>query len=133
MARLSARRIALNALRTWRKEKRFADSIVSESLVKAELIESDRAFAFELFYGVLRNLTLLDFWIAQLRRPRVDVDLSDLLRLGLYQLFVTKTPEHAAVYETVELAPKRQRSVVNALLRSATRNRKALYEKAEAH
>ena len=25
---------------------------------------SDRAFAMELFYGVLRNLTLLDFWIA---------------------------------------------------------------------
>lgn len=46
MARLSARQIALNALRTWRKEKRFADSIISESLAKAQLTESDAAFAF---------------------------------------------------------------------------------------
>ena len=132
MAHASARRVALAALRTWRTKRQFADTIIAESLANSRLRAGDRAFAFELFYGVLRNLTLLDFWIAQLRRPRVDVDLSDLLRLGLYQLFVTKTPEHAAVYETVELAPKRQRSVVNALLRAATRNRKELSEKAEA-
>ena len=67
MARLSARRIALKALRTWRKERRFADSIVSEFLAKAELADSDRAFVLELVYGVLRNLTLLDFWIGCLR------------------------------------------------------------------
>src|SRR5439155_1664454 len=65
MAQLSARQIALAALRLWRKEKRFADSIVSELLAKAGLPPSDRAFALELFYGVLRNLTLLDFWIAR--------------------------------------------------------------------
>src|SRR5213596_71709 len=132
MARLSARRIVLNALRTWRKEKRFADSIVSESLVKAELIESDRAFAFELFYGVLRNLTLLDFWIGCLCASQVDVDLRDLLRLGLYQLFLLKTAEHAAVYETVELASKRQRPTINGMLRTAGRRRNELLSRAGA-
>src|SRR5256712_3695768 len=126
MAQLSARQIALAALRLWRKEKRFADSIMSGVVAKAELSPFDRAFALELFYGVLRNLTLLDFWIGVLRRGRFDADLRDLLRLGLYQLFVAKTPEHAAVYETVELAPKRQRSIVNALLRSAVRSSKEL-------
>jgi hypothetical protein len=35
MAQLSARQIALAALRLWRKEKRFADSIVSELLRRA--------------------------------------------------------------------------------------------------
>ncbi len=95
------------------------------------LQSADRAFAFELFYGVLRNLTLLDFWIANLRRARVDVDLRDLLRLGLYQLFIAKTPEHAAVYETVELASKRQRAIVNALLRSAVRSGQELRRKAK--
>jgi 16S rRNA (cytosine967-C5)-methyltransferase len=126
MARLSARRIALNALRTWRKEKRFADSIVSESLAKAELTESDRAFAFELFYGVLRNLTLLDFWAGCLRASRVDADLRDVLRLGLYQLFLLKTAPHAAVHETVELVPQRQRPIVNGMLRAATRRQSEL-------
>ena len=87
MAQLSARQIAQAALRLWRKEKRFADSIISELLAKAGLTPSDRAFALELFYGVLRNLTLLDFWIACLRVARVDADLRDILRLGFYQLF----------------------------------------------
>lgn len=132
MARLSARRIALNALRTWRKEKRFADSIVSESLAKTELAESDRAFAFELFYGVLRNLTLLDFWAGCLRVSRVDVDLRDVLRLGLYQLFLLKTAPHAAVHETVELVARRQRPIVNGMLRAAIRRQSELLACADA-
>src|SRR5437868_14904481 len=110
MARFSARRIALGALRTWRNEKRFADSIVSEFIAQAELTDPDRAFAFELFYGVLRNLTLLDFWISSLRSSQIDTDLRDILRLGLYQLFLLKTAQHAAVHETVDLAPRRQRT-----------------------
>jgi Transcription termination factor len=123
MARLSARRIALKALRTWRKERRFADSIVSEFLAKAELPDSDRAFALELVYGVLRNLTLLDFWIGCLRASRVNVDVRDVLRLGLYQLFFLKTAPHAAVHETVGLVPQRQRPIVNGMLRAAIRRR----------
>src|SRR6267143_4232135 len=132
MARLSARQIALNALRTWRKEKRFADSIISESLAKAELTASDGAFAFELFYGVLRNLILLDFWVGCLRSSRVDVDLRDVLRLGLYQLFLLETAPHAAVHETVELVPRRQRPIVNGMLRAAIRRQSELLARADA-
>jgi 16S rRNA (cytosine967-C5)-methyltransferase len=132
MARLSARRIALKALRTWRKEKRFADSIVSEFLAKAELDGSDRAFVLELVYGVLRNLTLLDFWISCLRSSRVDVDSRDALRLGLYQLFLLKTSPHAAVHETVGLVPQRQRALVNGMLRAAIRQQGELLAHADA-
>ena len=131
MARLSARRIALKALRTWRKERRFADSIVSEFLAKAELADSDRAFVLELVYGVLRNLTLLDFWIGCLRSSQVDVDLRDVLRLGLYQLFLLKTAPHAAVHETVGLVPQRQRPIVNGMLRAAIRRQSELLARAD--
>jgi 16S rRNA (cytosine967-C5)-methyltransferase len=132
MARLSARRIALKALLTWRKEKRFTNSIVSEFFAKAELPDSDRAFVLELVYGVLRNLTLLDFWIGCLRASRVDVDLRDVLRLGLYQLFLLKTASHAAVHETVGLVPQRQRSIVNGMLRAAIRRQSELLARADA-
>jgi 16S rRNA (cytosine967-C5)-methyltransferase len=131
MAQLSARQIALAALRLWRKGKRFADSIISELLPKA-LPRSDRAFALELFYGLLRNLTLLDFWIACLRASPLQNDLRDILRLGLYQLFFLKTAPHAAVHETVELAPKKQRSLINAMLRTATRRQSELLAGANA-
>ena len=91
MARTSARQVALGALGTWRTEKRFADSIISELLAAYKLRTADRAFALELFYGVLRNLMLLDFWIGLLRSTRVDLDLRDILRLGFYQIFVLNT------------------------------------------
>jgi 16S rRNA (cytosine967-C5)-methyltransferase len=132
MARLSARRIALAALRDWRKERRFADSIISGLLAKSDLTPPDRAFAFELFYGVLRNLTLLDFWIACLRTARFEVALRDIVRLGLYQLFLLKTSPHAAVHETVGLAPSRQRTVINGMLRAALRRQDELLSGAEA-
>ena len=127
-----ARKIALTALRLWRKEKRFADSIISGLSAKAALTPSDRAFALELFYGVLRNLTLLDFWVSCLRASRVESDLCDILRLGLYQLLLLKTAQHAAVHETVELAPKNQRTIINAMLRAATRQRSDLLARAWA-
>jgi 16S rRNA (cytosine967-C5)-methyltransferase len=132
MAQLSARRIALNALRKWRREKQFADSIASEVLARSELTESDRAFAFELFYGVLRNLTLLDFWAARLRASKINIDLRDVVHLGLYQLFLLKTAPHAAVHETVELVPQRQRSIVNGMLRAAIRRKSELLARSQA-
>ena len=129
MTLLSARRVALAALKIWRTENDFADRVISRLLPDSSLEPNDRAFAIELFYGVLRNLTLLDFWIGTLRKGRIDAELRDIVRLGFYQLFIAKTPEHAAVYETVELAAKRHRPIVNGILRTATRQRKELQNK----
>src|SRR4051812_11242398 len=126
MAQLSARRAALAALRMWRTKTRFADAIISHVFGETNLTTPDRGFTLELFYGVLRNLTLLDFWIDCMRPSHIDVDLRDILRLGLYQLYCLETPEHAAVFETVELAPKRGRPVINGILRAAVRRRNEL-------
>jgi 16S rRNA (cytosine967-C5)-methyltransferase len=122
----SARRAALAALRQWQTKKQFADSVLSSVLSVQELGASDRAFVQELFYGVLRYVTLLDFWIGRLRSSRLTADLRDILRLGLYQLLLLNLPGHAAVYESVELAPARNRGLVNAILRSASRQRESL-------
>ena len=132
MAQRSGRETALAALRLWRKERGFADSIISGLFRKAQLTVSDRGFALELFYGVLRNLTLLDFWIGCLRASRIETNVREILRLGLYQVLILKTPEYAAVHETVALAPQKQRSIVNAILRTATRQRSALLARAGA-
>lgn len=126
MRKNSSRALALVALNQWRGGRKFADTILRELLRSSGLAAADRAFATELFYGVLRNLTLLDFWIGQLRSDRLDHDSRDLLRLGLYQLFLLRTPEHAAVFETVALASPKSRSLVNAILRNAVRQKETL-------
>ena len=130
MSKPSSRGLALVALQKWRAGEQFADAILGQLLRSSDLAAPDRAFATELFYGVLRNLALLDFWIDSLRSRHLDHDTRDLLRLGLYQLFVLETPEHAAVFETVALAKPKSRSLVNGVLRSATRGKADLVRKA---
>jgi 16S rRNA (cytosine967-C5)-methyltransferase len=126
----SSRALALIALQKWRAGEQFADAILGQLLRSSDLAAPDRAFATELFYGVLRNLMLLDFWIDSLRSRHLDHDTRDLLRIGLYQLFVLETPEHAAVFETVALAKPKGRSLVNGVLRNATRGKLDLVRKA---
>jgi len=116
------------ALREWRTGEQFADAVLARLLRSSDLRSPDRAFTTELFYGVLRHLTLLDFWIAMLRSGHLDHDSRDLLRLGLYQLFLLQTPGHAAVYETVHLAGPKTRSLINAVLRTALRRKEELLE-----
>ena len=126
----NSRGLALVALQKWRTGEQFADAILGQLLRSSDLAAVDRGFATELFYGVLRNLTLLDFWIESLRSRHLDHDTRDLLRLGLYQLFLLETPEHAAVFETVALAKPKNRSLVNAVLRSGTRGKTDLLRNA---
>ena len=128
----SARELALTALREWRGGQRFADAILHDLLAQSALGSSDRAFATELFYGMLRHLRLLDFWIQQLRRDALDAATRDLVRLGFLQLLILALPSHAALFETVELAPARSRGVVNAMLRSAQRKAQQLQAAADA-
>jgi 16S rRNA (cytosine967-C5)-methyltransferase len=127
----SSRSLALAAFQRWRMGTEFADQIVAEIFARSALGSSDRGFALELFYGLLRNLTLLDFWIAQLRPDPVDPAARDILRLGLYQIMLLATAAHAAVFETVALARPPARSLINAVLRRALREKSALVTLAE--
>jgi 16S rRNA (cytosine967-C5)-methyltransferase len=130
--KVNSRVVTLAALEEWRGGRKFADAILNERLRTTELGAADRGFATELFYGVLRNPILLDFWIGELRSGHVDHDSRDLLRLGLYQLFLLQTPEHAAIYETVELAGRRNRPLINGVLRNAVRAKVELLKKTTA-
>ena len=56
----------------------------------------------------------------------MDDGTRDLLRLGLYQILLIETAAHAAVFETVELTRPRARSLVNAILRRALREKASL-------
>lgn len=120
--------MALVALRRWRSDNLFADAVISEVFAQSKSVSSARALALELFYGVLRNLTLLDFYLSLLREKHLSLDLRDIIRLGLYELFFRRTATHAAVYETVSLAIKSHRGLVNAILRQASRSADGLQD-----
>ena len=125
------RQSCVRALLEWEKGKHFSDEILHTALAREPLSTLDRAFFMETFFGILRNLSRLDFLIGQLREDRIDPETRAILRLGLYQIFHMRTADHAAVNETVNLAT-RARGLVNAILRRALREKPAL-ENALAH
>jgi len=119
------RQSCIHALLEWEKGKHFSDEILHTALEREPLSQLDRAFFMETFFGVLRNLSRLDFLIGQLRDGSIDPETRAILRLGLYQIFHMRTAAHAAVNETVNLTT-RARGLVNAILRRALREQPAL-------
>ncbi len=126
-----ARRCALEALTAWEDTSRYAADLLEEQARRMRLSSADRGLAQELLYGVIRNLYLLDELIDRFRRGSIKPQTQNLLRLGLYQLFLSGIAEHAAVNETVSLARSYERSLVNAILRSAQREKEAILQEME--
>jgi 16S rRNA (cytosine967-C5)-methyltransferase len=119
------RQLCLRALLEWEKGRSFSDEILHTLVERHRLAPLDRAFLRETFFGVLRNLSRLDFLVSRLREDGLDEETRAVLRLGLYQIFHMRTAAHAAVNETVNLSG-RARGLVNAILRRALREKETL-------
>jgi 16S rRNA (cytosine967-C5)-methyltransferase len=124
-----ARAVALKCLLRWAKGGVFAETLVAREA--AGLSASDRALVPAIVLGCLRNMRWLEH-ISKTLRPTPMEDVAHwLVLLGLCQLFVLGQAEHAAVCETVAVAPARLRGLVNGILRNAVR-RRAAFESARA-
>ncbi len=100
----------------------------------APLDARDRRWTRELVYGMLRRRAWIDTILSDRVRgglQRLDADVVDLLRLGVYQLTnMGSVPAYAAIAQTVELAKRRHgigaSKLVNAVLRRTDRERDEL-------
>jgi 16S rRNA (cytosine967-C5)-methyltransferase len=98
---------------------RLLRRIERESLYASVVLQNESGFVRTLVLGVLRWRSRLDFVISSLASRRIEPEIVDVLRLGMYQLLYMDVAQHAAVSESVELAPRRARGFVNAILRRA--------------
>ncbi|WP_370980506.1 16S rRNA (cytosine(967)-C(5))-methyltransferase RsmB [Agaribacterium sp. ZY112] len=96
----------------------------------------DRALFHTLVYGCLRHYEWLDFISQQLLSKKLknkDSDVKALILLGIYQLELMRTPDHAAISETVQAAVKLKKpwakNLVNAVLRNFVRERDNILNK----
>ena len=97
--------------------------IEREHLYASLVLLGETGFVRTVVLGVLRWRSRLDFVIehyAQRAVKKLDPPVVDVLRLGIYQLLYMDVAKYAAVSEAVELAPKRARGFVNAILRRAS-------------
>lgn len=127
----SPRRAAVSILRAWGKGHAYAENLIERHASRNELSAADRALLNAIVLGVLRHRRLLDHWIARLRKGKLDHETRDILRVGLCQLLILQLPDHAAVFETVELGKAPTRGLINAVLRRAQSSRKQLLDLSE--
>ncbi len=93
----------------------------------------DRGLAQDLAFGTARwqpRLALIAEKLLQKPFKAVDHDVEALLLVGLYQLFYTRIPPHAAIGETVACVDKLKKTslkgLLNAVLRNAQRDGEAI-------
>jgi 16S rRNA (cytosine967-C5)-methyltransferase len=118
---VNAREVALRCLQRIEQEGAYANLVVPAALASSGLEPRDRAFVTELVYGTTRMRRACDSVIDRFVLTEPDANTRSVLRLGAYQLLFAGVPPHAAVGETVAVAPKRTRGFVNAVLRKVSR------------
>jgi len=128
---MNPRLAAARALAVVLSGKASLNSSLPAQLDKVE--ERDRGLTQDLAFGTARWQPRLDLLAAQLlQKPfkAADADVQALLLVGLYQLFYTRIPAHAAIGETVGCADKLKKpwakGLLNAVLRRAQREGEAL-------
>src|SRR5437588_3207881 len=124
MSAPNARQVALDLIGSVLRRKRPLDDAIEDNQDMAALSVRDRAFARLLVATVLRRLGQIDALIADCLNtplpPRAAL-VHDVLRLGIAQLLFLRTPPHAAVATSVDIAHSRgflsHKGLVNAVLR----------------
>jgi 16S rRNA (cytosine967-C5)-methyltransferase len=123
----TARKAAADLLDAVLRGRRTLDDAMGVVLALRDLEPRDRGFARMLATTVLRRLGTLDAVLAKcLDKGAPPQPVAGPLRLGAAQLLFLGTPAHAAVGETVDLAPAKLRGLVNAVLRRIAREGAAL-------
>jgi 16S rRNA (cytosine967-C5)-methyltransferase len=120
----TARHIALDLIGAVLRRKRPLDDAIEDSPAMHRLPGRDRAFARLLVATVLRRLGQIDAMVGDCLNvplaPRAAL-VQDILRLGVAQLLFLRTPPHAAVATSVDIAQSRgfvsHKGLVNAVLR----------------
>lgn len=129
---MNPRLAAARALAAVLSGKASLNSSLPAQLDKVD--ERDRGLTQDLAFGTARWQPRLDLLAAQLlQKPfkAADADVQALLLVGLYQLFYTRIPAHAAIGETVGCADKLKKpwakGLLNAVLRRAQREGEELF------
>ena len=103
----------------------FQKAMKNQKSIK--LSNKDKAFIYLLSSSVLRYLTQIDSTIDNLLKEpikKLPNNPKMALRIGVAQMFILETPDHAAVNTSVDIATVKWRSLVNAVMRNIARKEK---------
>ncbi len=122
---MTPRLLAYRSLVKSGKDMSYSNLVLSAVLSEEKnLTAEDKALFSRLYLGVVEKKITLDFLLSKLSSiplNEVSPEALTLLELGMFQiLYMDRIPDHAAVYETVEIAKKhcgKASGFINAVLR----------------
>ena len=114
---VEVREIALSCIRRISESGSYANIVLPSILKKTDLNQRDKNLVTEIVYGATRMQRSLDWCVDRFLMKPPPNALRASLRVGAYQIMYTRIPPHAAVSTTVEASSKKNKGVVNAVLR----------------
>jgi 16S rRNA (cytosine967-C5)-methyltransferase len=126
---MNVRKLALDTLSKCESAAQYSNLALDAKIKQFNISGDDRSLFTVLVYGVIEHKLTLDYYINSLSsmpKEKIEPSTRNILRLGLYQIIFMRTADHAAVNETVALAPQRSRGFVNAILRNYLRKKDSI-------
>ena len=114
---VEAREIANQCLYRIDETNGFANIILPNLLEGRSLDQRDKNLITEIVYGTTRMRRSLEWVIDRYLSVPPPTKLRSSLRAGAYQILYMRVPSHAAVSATVSASSKKNKSIVNAILR----------------
>ncbi|AZV42215.1 16S rRNA (cytosine(967)-C(5))-methyltransferase RsmB [Peribacillus asahii] len=132
------RDIALDILESVEKNQAYSNLMLNNVINKYQLSSADSGLLTEISYGTIQRKMTLDYFLKPyIKNPKKTQSwVINLLRMSVYQMvYLDKVPDHAILFEAVEIAKKRGHkgttSMVNGVLRNIQRNGVASFEEIE--
>lgn len=126
---MSPRQLVIKLLDRLDQTNAYADLLFENEIRRASWSDSDKALIQEIFFGVIRWRSRLDWMVKQFYRGNFDKAprfMRYILESACYQLsFMDRIPAYAAIHEAVDLAKMKGgnfwASKTNAILRTLAR------------
>ncbi|WP_153124135.1 16S rRNA (cytosine(967)-C(5))-methyltransferase RsmB [Peribacillus tepidiphilus] len=126
--KVSVRELAVDLLESVEKNQSYSNLLLNHYINKYQLSPADSGLLTEITYGTIQRKYTLDYYLSPFLRAsnKIDSWVKTLLRISLYQMvYLEKIPDHAILFEAVEIAKKRGHkgiaSMVNGVLRNIQR------------
>lgn len=127
---MNPREVVLNILIDININNAYSNQSINKYLKQKQNIKDENLIR-EIVYGVVENLSYIDYIIEQSSKTKlkkIQPVVLQILRMGVYQIaFMDKIPDRAAVNEAVNLSKKRGHKgvsgFVNGVLRNISRNK----------
>lgn len=137
-AKKSVRNLALDILESVEKNQSYSNLLLNNLINKHQLSSADSGLLTEITYGTIQRKLTLDYFLKPyIKHPnKTQSWIINLLRLSVYQMvYLDKVPDHAILFEAVEIAKKRGHkgttAMINGVLRNIQRNGVASFDEIE--